>query len=264
MADAVDNAEKAYAEASAEAKPVAKPAAAKADAKASPEPKKAEPKTKAATEKAAPKTKAVAKKPAPKKAAAKAPKKKTTRVGVTSAAKRKARVAGRKPAAKPIAAQVDAKSLNELKEKIMAKKTEDFTKTMTTAMTEMQDRAKSAYEKSTEFAGEATEFAKGNVEAVVESGKILSGGMQDMGATVVAEAKSAYKTMTADMKEMAAVKSPTDLFQLQGAILRRNFDAMVQASSKNTEAAMKLANDAFAPISARANVAADKLAKVAA
>jgi hypothetical protein len=38
---------------------------------------------------------------------------------------------------------------------------------------------------------------------------------------------------------------------------------LVATSSKNTEAAMKLANDAFAPITGRVNIAAEKLAKVA-
>jgi hypothetical protein len=62
---------------------------------------------------------------------------------------------------------------------------------------------------------------------------------------------------------MAAIKSPTELFQLQGKIARRNFDAFVATSSKNTEAVLKLASDSFAPISGRVNLAAEKLAKVA-
>jgi phasin family protein len=155
-------------------------------------------------------------------------------------------------------------TITELKEKIMATaKTPDFTKPVTDAVAEMQSKAKAAYEKSTEAMTEATEFAKGNVEAIVESGKILAAGAQDLGKTYVEEAKSAYETLSADLKEMAAIKSPTELFQLQGKIMRRNFDALVSTSSKNTEAVMKLANDSFAPISGRVNLAAEKLAKVA-
>ena len=58
-------------------------------------------------------------------------------------------------------------------------------------------------------------------------------------------------------------KSPTELFQLQGKIMRRNFDTMVSSTSKNAEKAMKLSNDVFAPLSARMNVAAEKMSKVA-
>ena len=137
----------------------------------------------------------------------------------------------------------------------------DFENTMNSAMSEMQTRAKTAYDKSTEMMSEVSELTKGNVEAVVESGRILAGGMQDMSKTCVEEAKSAYEQMTADMKEMASIKSPTELFQLQGKIMRRNFDALVATSSKNSEAMMKLANDSFAPISSRVNVAVEKVAK---
>jgi phasin family protein len=155
-------------------------------------------------------------------------------------------------------------TITELKEKIMATaKTPDFTKPVTEAIGEIQTRAKAAYEKGTETLTEATEFAKGNVEAIVESGKILAAGAQDLGKTYVEEAKSAYETLSADLKEMASIKSPTELFQLQGKIARRNFDALVATSSKNTEAVLKLANDSFAPLTGRVNLAAEKLAKVA-
>jgi phasin family protein len=151
-----------------------------------------------------------------------------------------------------------------LKEKIMATaKTTDFTKPINEAIGEFQARAKVAYEKSSEALTEATEFTRGNVEAIVESGKILAGGAQDFGKTYVEEAKSAYETLTADLKELAAVKSPTELFQLQGKIARRNFDALVANGSKTTEAAIKLASEAFAPISGRVNVAAEKLTRAA-
>ena len=62
---------------------------------------------------------------------------------------------------------------------------------------------------------------------------------------------------------MAAVKSPTELLQLQGELARRNFDAAVSFSSKNTEALVKLYNDAFAPITSRVSLAAEKIKKAA-
>jgi len=159
----------------------------------------------------------------------------------------------------------------QLKEKIMAtspsnedmkQATDTASATMTNAMGEAQSRAKAVYEKGTEAVGEMTDLAKGNVEAVVESSKIIASGMQDIGRTYAEEAKSAYEQMTADLKELAAVKSPTELFQLQGKIMRRNFDTLVSASSKSSEAMMKLANEAFAPLSGRMNAAAEKISKV--
>ena len=46
-------------------------------------------------------------------------------------------------------------------------------------------------------------------------------------------------------------------------IARRNFDAMVSTASKNTEAMLKLVNEAFAPMSNRMSLAAEKVGKAA-
>ncbi len=142
--------------------------------------------------------------------------------------------------------------------------TADITQSMTEAASEMQGKIEEAVAKSSSVITEMNEFAKGNVEAVVESGKIYAAGVQDLGKTYAEEAKSAYETATADIKQMAGIKSPTELFQLQGQIMRRNFDAMISQTSKSTDAAMKLASDSVAPISGRVNVAAEKLSNVAA
>ncbi len=162
-------------------------------------------------------------------------------------------------------------TIAQLKDKIMAdtpntnnfnKAADEATSTAANAMSEMQNRSRAAIEKSTEAMGEATDFAKGNVEAMVESSKIIATGLQELGRNYSEEARTAYEQMTADMREMAAIKSPTELFQLQSKIMRRNFDSLVSASSKNTESMMKLATDAFQPLSGRMNVAAEKATKI--
>ena len=237
--------EKAYAEA-AQAKPVA----AKVEA---PKIDKA-----LAEVKSAPKKKAVAKKVPAKKAAAKK----------TQAPRRAAK-------AQPVAAQIASKksfaapkraipTITQLKDKIIANtKTTDFAASVKTAAADAQTRAKAAYDKFQGFAGEVNEFTKGNVEALVESGKILGAGVQDIARGEFEAAKGAFETATADLKAMAAVKSPTELFKLQGEIARRNFDAAVARASKNAEVSVKLANDAFEPISSRMSLAAERLSNAA-
>ena len=175
----------------------------------------------------------------------------------------KKKVSSRKKAAKLSGSETSPPSITELKETIMAnakaEKPADYAAASKDMAEEMQSRAKAAYEKGTEMTKEAVEFQKGNLEALVESGKILASGMQEMGRTYAEEAKSAADTVQTDVKSMAGVKSPTDLFQLQGEIARRNFDAMVSTASKNTEAMLKLMNDAFAPLSSRMSLAAEKV-----
>ena len=279
-ADKVDTAkadaaaEKAYADASSEVSPKAPVAEAKkADAPvvAAPAPAttpkidKAVAAVKAAPVKKAAKVKkpAAAKKTSPKVTpppAKSAPVKKVVKA-------RKKVVAKAKPAT-PTAAKI-AKTpivtpVSKLKDKIMATaKTTDFTKTVKDMAADAQTKAKAAYDKMQAYAGDMTEFTKGNVEALVESGKILGAGVQDMARGEVEAAKGAFETATADLKAMAAIKSPAELFKLQGEIARRNFDAAVAHYSKNAEVSMKLANEAFAPLSTRMSLAAEKISKAA-
>jgi phasin family protein len=233
-------AEQAYAAAAAKVevaapavKAEAKPAAVKVAKKAA---------VKVAAKKAPAAVKTTVKKPAAKKAAVK----------TTPATKTPKAAAKKAPAS--------------FKDTIMAKTqniAEDFTAKIQDAVADAQDRAKAAIEKGNEVASEYGEFAKGNVEALVESTKILAAGLQDMGKAYVADGKSVLETVTADFKDLAAVKSPADFFKLQGEILRRNFDAAVTTGSKSSEKVVKLANEAFAPIQDRVSLAIEKVKKAA-
>ncbi|HKT85181.1 MAG TPA: phasin family protein [Novosphingobium sp.] len=127
------------------------------------------------------------------------------------------------------------------------------------AVTEAQAKAKAAFEKSTAVLGEISEFTKGNVEAVMESGKILADGVQGFGSELVAEGRSTFETITGDIKELAAAKSPTDFFKIQSDMMRKNFDSAVAYGSKNSEAVLKLVSDAMAPISGRISLAMEKV-----
>lgn len=249
-----DNAEQAYA-AAAETMPVAVevPAEVEAAPVAAETPVTEQPVAEV-TFPAKPRRKVAKKAPAPAVEPAPAPKKKT--VSVKPAAKKRVAAKAAKPAKAP--------TISQLKDKIMATtKTPDFTEGFKTIVAEAQTKTKEAFEKSSAAFGEAGEFAKGNVEALVESTKILGTGLKEMGEEIVKETKTAYETMTADAKELAAVKSPVDFFKLQAEIMRRSFDAAVAQGSKNTEAMMKLANDSFAPISGRISLAVEKVKKAA-
>jgi phasin family protein len=142
-------------------------------------------------------------------------------------------------------------------------KTPEITAKIQETFKDATEKAKAAFEKSQAAFGDAGEFAKGNVEAVVSSTKILAAGVKTMGETYVAETKSAYETMTADMKELAAVKSPTEFFELQSKLLRKNFDAAVATGSKKSEETLKLVNEAFQPISTRLSLAMEKIKQAA-
>ncbi|PKP90507.1 MAG: phasin [Alphaproteobacteria bacterium HGW-Alphaproteobacteria-16] len=124
---------------------------------------------------------------------------------------------------------------------------------------EMNERTKAAVEKNTKLVGEMTEFAKGNVEAMVESGKITAKGLEAIGQDAAEYSRKSFESATATLKSMSSVKSPADFFKLQSDFVRQSFDAIVAETSKNTEAMMKLAGDAAQPLSSRFAVAVEKV-----
>ena len=128
---------------------------------------------------------------------------------------------------------------------------------------EFSAKAKAAAEKGAKAFEDINEFGKGNVEALVESGKIAAKGFETLGQDYADYARKQFEGTTAALKGFAAVKSPTEFFKLQADFVRGQFDSFVAESSKNTEAMLKLAGDVAKPISNRVAIAAEKI-KVAA
>ena len=253
-------AEKAYADAAAKVAKAVEADAPKAEASA-----KTVKKAVAAPAKKAPAKTAA--KPAAKKAPVKkAPAKKTpARPAAKKPAPKKApATAAKKAAPKAAPKTTTTNPVTKLKDTIMAtaQKT-DFTAQAKEMAADVQTRVKGVYTKATEFAADAGEFNKANLEAVVESGKIFFNGAQELVKSDVETGKSLIEVVQEDAKKVTSIKSPTELFELQGEIARRNFDAAVSFASQRTETLMKLYNDAFAPISNRVSVATEKFSKAA-
>jgi phasin family protein len=116
---------------------------------------------------------------------------------------------------------------------------------------DVREKATEAAEKGKKFAAEAVEFNKANVEAIVEAGKIVAKGAQEMGKTNMEYAKKNFEEVQVAVKELTAVKSPTDFVKLQSELARKGFDTAVAQGSKNTEAMVKLVSEMFQPISNR-------------
>lgn len=128
---------------------------------------------------------------------------------------------------------------------------------------EANDRAKAAMEKGAKMFEDMNEFNKGNVEALVESGKIAAKGMETLGQSAADYARKSFEGATATLKSLSSVKSPTDFFKLHSDYMRSSFDSIVAETSKTTEAMLKLAGEVAQPISNRVAVAVEKV-KIAA
>lgn len=211
-----------------------------------------------------PAAKVVPAKPAPKAAPAAAPLAATPALPVTEPAEVAKNKSEKTPAQTSAAAPLPVKATASRKEQtIMTATTTEFTDKFQAAIKDATEKAKAAFEKSQASFGDVTAFAKGNVEAIVESSKILATGLQEIGKGYVTESKSAVETLTTEIKDLTTVKSPTEFFEKQSALLRKHFDAAVAASSKNSEAFLKLAGDAFQPISNRVSLAVEKIKQAA-
>lgn len=139
----------------------------------------------------------------------------------------------------------------------------DFTAPFQTAFADLQEKTKAAFEKSTSAFGDYNDFAKGNVEAFVEAGKILASGLQALTTTLVSDGRAGFETLTAEVKELATAKSPTDFLKLQNDLVKKHFDEAVSTASKHSEALVKLANEAAQPISSRVSLAVEKVKSAA-
>ncbi len=162
------------------------------------------------------------------------------------------------PVAVPLAEAPAPATSTAVKEVIM-ETIENVTAKTQTVFNDATERAKGAVEKSQKMFEEANEFGKGNIEALVEASKVAARGMEAIGQEAAAFAKKSFEEATAAAKTMSSVKSPTELMKLQSDYVRSAFDAMVQQTSHNTEALLKLAGEVVQPLSNRAALAAEKI-----
>jgi phasin family protein len=128
-----------------------------------------------------------------------------------------------------------------------------------TLFAEINDRTKAAIEKNSKMFDEINDFAKGNVEAVVESSKIAAKGFENLGQNAAEYGRTSFEQASQAVKSFAAAKSPSDFFQLHSDYVRSAFDALVAETSKNTETLLKLAGEVAQPLSNRAAVAVEKV-----
>jgi phasin family protein len=112
--------------------------------------------------------------------------------------------------------------------------------------------------RSQKVAEELADLARANVEAVVEAGRVAAEGARSIGQDAVAKSRDSFEQAADAIRSLAEAKSPTEYLQLQGDFARASFDRAVAESSKLTESLVKLAGEAFQPLSNRASANAER------
>jgi phasin family protein len=123
---------------------------------------------------------------------------------------------------------------------------------------EANERSQELVKRSQKVAGELADLARANVEAVVEAGRVASEGARSIGQDVVAKQRDSFEQAADAIRTFAEAKSPTEYLQLQSDFARASFDRAVAESSKLTESLVKLAGEAFQPLSNRASANAER------
>ena len=125
-------------------------------------------------------------------------------------------------------------------------------------------RGEEAVKRSRKAAEELADLYRGNVEAFVEAGKIAATGAQGLSQELFAKNRDGLEKTANTVRSFAEAKSPTELLQLQSDFARTAFDRFVEESSALTESMVKLAGEAFQPLSNRASANVEKFNQIAA
>jgi phasin family protein len=123
---------------------------------------------------------------------------------------------------------------------------------------EANERGQDLVKRSQKVAEELADLARANVEAVVEAGRVATEGARTIGQDVVAKQRDGFEQAADAIRSLAEAKSPTEYLQLQGDFARASFDRAVAETSKLTESLVKLAGEAFQPLSNRASANAER------
>jgi len=130
--------------------------------------------------------------------------------------------------------------------------------------TEAAERGEEVVKRSRKAAEEFADIYRGNVDALVEAGRIAAAGAQSIGQDIVAKSRDNLEQTANTVRSLAEAKSPTELLQLQGEFARTAFDRFVEESSALTESIVKVAGEAFEPISNRASANVERFNEIAA
>jgi phasin family protein len=116
-------------------------------------------------------------------------------------------------------------------------------------------------EKAMKTAEEALAFNQGNMEALVKATQIYAAGFQDISKHIAAASKVSLEESMAFTKSLMGVKSVKEAVDLQTGFAKSSIEKAMTESNKLTDATVKLAEQAIAPLTARMTLAAETFGK---
>ena len=124
-----------------------------------------------------------------------------------------------------------------------------------------RDQFEKAQQTAYKTVGELTRFQKDNWEAFVSASQIATKGAETLSKAWIAFTKEALENAASTAKALIGAKTLREAVDLQQGFAKTHFDKFVAESTKLSEIGVKVANEAIGPLSARLNVAVEKVLK---
>jgi phasin family protein len=124
-----------------------------------------------------------------------------------------------------------------------------------------QMKLKEGVEKAMKTSEEMLAFSQGNLEALMKSSQIYATGFQDISKHLAASSKASLEESVAFTKSLMGVKSVKEAVDLQTGYAKASIEKAVAETNKITDATVKLAEQAVAPLTARITLAVETFGK---
>lgn len=108
---------------------------------------------------------------------------------------------------------------------------------------------------------EVSKFQKDNYDAYLAASSIFAKGAENVGKAWMSLTQESLENAAQTAKALLGAKTLREAVDLQSDFAKSNFDKLVAESTKLSELSVKVANEAFAPLNARVNVAVEKMLK---
>lgn len=108
---------------------------------------------------------------------------------------------------------------------------------------------------------ELSKFQKDNYDAYLAASTIFAKGAENVGKAWMSLTQEALENAAQTAKALLGAKTLREAVDLQSDFAKSNFDKLVAEGTKLSELSVKVANEAFAPLNARVNVAVEKMLK---
>ena len=108
---------------------------------------------------------------------------------------------------------------------------------------------------------EMSAFNQGTVEALVQSSNIVVKGYETLGRAWLGLFQSSIESSVGTTKQLFGCKTLREAVDLQNDFAKSSFDNLVSETTKISETAVKVTNEALQPLQARANAAVELMLK---